>query len=56
MSSLEGRLGRHALGLALGIDLAVVDAARQPPQSPALDAIAAHQLGLVGALQVGDRC
>ncbi len=51
---VERRLGRHALGLALRIDAAVVDAARQPPQPAPLDAVAAHQVGLVRALQVRD--
>ena len=42
------------LVLAIGLDGAVVDAAGEPPQPLALGAVAAHQLGFVGALQVGD--
>ena len=51
---VERRLGRHAFGLALRVHAAVVDAAREPPQPAPLDAVAAHQVGLVGLLQVRD--
>ena len=54
MSVVERGLGRHALGLALGAHGARVDAVREPRQPQALGAEPAHQLGLVGALQVGD--
>ena len=37
-----------------GLDRALVDAAREPGEPLALGAVAAHQLGLVRALQVGD--
>src|SRR5579871_3777454 len=51
---LERGLGGDAFRLALGAHLAGVDAVREPREPQALGAEAAHQLGLVGALQVGD--
>src|SRR6476619_3896516 len=55
MIALECRFRGDRLGVALRIDLAVVDAAGKPPQSAALGAELSHQLDLVGALQVADR-
>src|SRR5450759_4311285 len=46
---------RNAFGLAVGADGALVDPARQPPEPSAFLAIAAHQVVLVGPLQVGDQ-
>ena len=49
---IEGGLGRDALGLALGPDRTVVDAAGQPRKARAFGAVAAHQFGCAGTLQV----
>ena len=52
--ALERRLGGHALGFAIGADLARVDAAREPGEAAAFLAVAAHQRHLADALQIGD--
>ena len=54
MSLVEGGFGRNALGFAVRRDAPVVAPAREPRQSRALGAVAAHQLGLAGPLQVAD--
>ncbi len=51
---VEGRLRRHALGVAHRIDPAHVEPARQLPETRAFLAIAAHQFEPVGALEIGD--
>src|SRR4029079_2502849 len=52
---IEGSFRRDALGLAVGVDLAIVDTVRQARESWALAAVAAHQFALAGALQIADR-
>jgi len=53
--TLEGVLRRYALALALGVDRTMVDSARQPVETLSLGTVAAHEVALVGALQVGDQ-
>src|SRR5436190_1086963 len=52
---LEGGLGGDALGLAFGTHRPLVEAARKPPQPRAFRAVAAHEFGLIKALEVTDR-
>src|SRR5664279_5889012 len=53
--ALEGGFRRNALGVALWIDGARVDPARQMPEAGAFLAVAADEVLLLGALQVGDQ-
>ena len=48
---IEGGFRRNALGLAVGVDLALVEATRKAREPCALGAVAARQLALPGALQ-----
>src|SRR4029079_19038484 len=50
----KGGLRRHALGLAIGADFAVIEPAREAPQPAALDTELAYQVGFIGALQVSN--
>jgi hypothetical protein len=52
--ALEGRLGGHALGFAIGADFAGIDAAGKPRQPAAFLTIAPHHLDFADLLQVGD--
>src|SRR6202012_642688 len=49
--AIEGRLRRYALGLAIGADLAGIDAARKPRQAAAFLAVAPHHLDFAHPLQ-----
>src|SRR5690606_1109139 len=51
---VERRLGRDALGIPLRVHFSRIDTAGQSPQSLPFLAIPAHQVSLVGALQVAD--
>src|SRR5262249_27049774 len=51
---VEGRLGRDALHLAVGIDPAVVLAAGEAVEPPADDAVAPEEPVLLDAAQIGD--
>src|SRR5262249_40632509 len=50
----ERRLGRDAFGFAIRVNRARIDAAGEAGEPQAFAAEAAHQLGLVGALEVRD--
>src|SRR5262249_9186748 len=52
--AIERCFRRHAFRFAIRAYAAVVDAAREPPEPPSLDAELAHEVVFLGALQIGD--